>query len=321
MSIVVTGGAGFIGSCIVRTLNDMGITDIIVVDNINTSEKWLNIRNKDYTDYIHKQGFLENLESFEGITHVIHMGACSSTVEQDFDYLYKNNFEYSKALWEYCTKNKLSYIYASSGATYGDGTQGFDDEKEIKALEPLNRYGYSKQLFDLWVEKQTTFPAQHAGLKYFNVYGPNEYAKGSMASMVFHGYRQIKQSGSIKLFQSYMDGYADGEQLRDFVYVKDVCEVIKFLIQNPKVNGLYNVGTGEAKSFNDLAEGIFHSLNLEPKIKYIEMPEILQPKYQYYTKAEMTKLKKAGYDKEFYSLRDGIKDYVVNYLDRDFRIF
>jgi ADP-L-glycero-D-manno-heptose-6-epimerase len=321
MSIIVTGGAGFIGSCIVRTLNDMGIADIIIVDNINTTEKWLNIRNKTFSDYIHKGELTQKLDSFEGITHVIHMGACSSTVERDFDYLYKNNYEYSKTLWKYCADKKISFIYASSAATYGDGEEGFDDKTDIRRLNPLNRYGYSKQLFDLWVEMQYTFPAQYAGLKFFNVYGPNEYAKGSMASMVFHGFNQIRETGKIKLYKSYLDSYADGDQCRDFIYVKDLCKVVKFLIENPHINGLYNLGTGRAESFNTLAIDIFYSLDLSPKIEYIDMPDILKSKYQYYTKAEVSKLKKAGYEKEFYSLNAGIRDYVQNYLSKGFQIY
>lgn len=319
MSIVVTGGAGFIGSCILRLLNDMGFTDIIVVDNINTTEKWRNLSNKKYTQYIHKNKFLEVLEQgkIKDICHIIHMGACSATTERDFDYIYNNNFEYTKALWKYSVDNNCSFIYASSAATYGSGENSFDDEADIDLLRPLNGYGYSKHLFDLWVKKQKVFPHQHVGLKFFNVYGPNEYFKGSMASVIFHGYNQVKESGKIKLFKSYKDGYTDGEQLRDFVYVKDICEVIRFFIKNPKVNGLYNCGTGRAQSFNDLANAVFQALELEPNIEYIEMPETLRPKYQYYTKAEMKKLQNAGYDKPFHDLRSGVTDYVHNFLERE----
>ncbi|MCI8948726.1 MAG: ADP-glyceromanno-heptose 6-epimerase [Lachnospiraceae bacterium] len=319
--IVVTGGAGFIGSCVIRALNDVGIEDIIIVDNINTTDKWFNLRNKKYIDYIHKSQFLEKLSSYENITAIIHMGAQSSTTEKDFDYLWKNNFEYTKMLWNYCSCKQISFIYASSAATYGDGKNGFDDESDIEQFIPLNGYGYSKQIFDLWVKDQAkSFPKQYVGLKFFNVYGPNEYFKGNMASMVFHGYRQICESGSIKLFKSCNPDYANGEQLRDFIYVKDICSVIYWLLQNPQVNGVFNVGTGKPHSFKELAEQTFYAMDLEPNIIYIDMPEQLKKKYQYYTKAEMKKLHKAGYNKPFTTLEDGVRDYVINYLVNDFRI-
>lgn len=320
--IIVTGGAGFIGSCIVRTLNNVGIEDIIVVDNINVTDKWLNIRNKKYIKYVHKSEFLEELPLYEHVTSIIHMGASSSTTEKDFDYLWKNNFEYTKALWNYCAEEQIQFIYASSAATYGDGREGFDDKIDIDKLRPLNAYGYSKQLFDQWVKHQAeVFPKQYVGLKFFNVYGPNEYFKGSMASMVFHGYKQIKENGTIKLFKSYNFDYADGEQLRDFVYVKDICDVIYWLLQNSQVNGIFNVGTGRAQSFAELAEAVFHALKLEPNITYIDMPEHLKKKYQYYTKANMQQIREAGYMKEFLNLEDGVRDYVLNYLDKEFDIY
>ncbi len=320
--IIVTGGAGFIGSCVVRALNDMGIKDIIIVDNINTTNKWLNIRNKRYIKYVHKSEFLSQLPTYENVSAIIHMGAQSSTTEKDFDYLWKNNFEYTKTLWNYCTEKQISFIYASSAATYGNGKEGFDDQIDIDRLMPLNGYGYSKQLFDLWVTHQaTTFPKQHVGLKFFNVYGPNEYFKGGMASMVFHGYKQIRENGVIRLFKSCNPCYADGEQLRDFIYVKDICNVISWLLQNPQVSGLFNVGTGRAQSFNELAEATFHALGLKPNIIYIEMPENLREKYQYYTKANIKQLINAGYSQEFMDLKTGIMDYVREYLDKDFAIY
>lgn len=322
MSIVVTGGAGFIGSCIVRTLNDAGIEDIIVVDNIASTDKWLNLRNKKYREYVHKREFLARLPQYEGITAIIHMGAQSATTERDFDYLWNNNFEYTKSLWNYCAEHQIAFLYASSAATYGDGAQGFDDCCDIDTLRPLNGYGYSKQLFDQWVKHQAkTFPKQHVGLKFFNVYGPNEYFKGSMASMIFHGYRQIQESGTIKLFKSCNPDYADGGQLRDFVYVKDICAVIFWLLQHREVSGLFNVGTGRAQSFRELAEATFHALDMEPNIVYIEMPEHLKKKYQYYTKAEMAKLRAAGCDVTFRNLEDGARDYVQLHLARDFKVY
>lgn len=317
--IIVTGGAGFIGSCVVRTLNDAGRKDIIIVDNIAETDKWMNMRNKQFIKYVHKSKFLEELPSYEGVEAIIHMGAQSSTTERNFDYLWENNFEYTKALWNYCAEKQISFIYASSAATYGDGSQGFDDKTSIDVLQPLNGYGYSKQLFDLWVLLQAKVrPAQAAGLKFFNVYGPNEYFKGSMASMVFHGFNQIKADGEIRLFKSCNPDYEDGGQLRDFVYVKDICSVIMFLLEHKNVNGLFNVGTGRAQSFRELAEATFEALGLEPNIKYIDMPEKLRGKYQYYTKAEMQKLRDVGYDKPFADLKQGVTDYVQNHLAKDY---
>lgn len=320
--IIVTGGAGFIGSCVVRTLNDAGIEDIVIVDDIASTDKWLNMRNKKYIKYVHKAEFLEELPVYENVEAIIHMGAQSSTTERNFDYLWKNNFEYTKTLWNYCSEKQISFIYASSAATYGDGAEGFDDRMDIDRLRPLNGYGYSKQLFDLWVKHQAmTFPKQHVGLKFFNVYGPNEYFKGSMASMIFHGYKQIQESGKIKLFKSCNPSYADGGQLRDFVYVKDICNVIFWLLNHKDVSGLFNVGTGRAQSFKELAEATFHALDMEPNIEYIDMPEHLKAKYQYYTKAEMSKLREVGYDGEFMNLETGAKDYVCKHLDRGFEIY
>lgn len=322
MSYIVTGGAGFIGSCIVRALNDAGESDIIIADNISETDKWMNLRNKRYREYIHKSRLLERLPGLANVKAVIHMGACSSTTEKNFDYLWDNNFKFTKALWNYCAEKQIPFIYASSAATYGDGSQGFDDNRDIDRLLPLNGYGYSKQLFDLWVKHQAKeFPPQYAGLKFFNVYGPNEYFKGSMASMAFHGYRQIREHGSIRLFKSCNPSYADGEQLRDFVYVKDVCNVILWLLEHPDVSGLFNVGTGRAQSFRELAEAAFHALGMMPNIEYIEMPEHLRGKYQYYTKAEMDKLCAAGYTEPFMSVEQGVQDYVLNYLDKGFEIY
>lgn len=322
MSIIVTGGAGFIGSCLIRTLNDAGYTDIIVVDNICSTEKWRNLNNKNYTEYISRNDFLQRLPEFAGeVSHVIHMGACSATTEKNFDFLYKNNFEYTKALWKFCSEEKISFIYASSAATYGDGSCGFDDKDNIKQLRPLNGYGYSKQLFDLWVEKQTVTPAQHCGFKFFNVYGPNEYFKGSMASVIFHSFNKIIETGEMGLFKSYREEYEDGQQLRDFVYVKDLCKVIMFVIEHPEINGLFNLGTGKARSFYDLCKDTFLAMGLKPNIKYINMPESLRPKYQYFTEAKMDKLREAGYTEPFYTLEEGITDYVQNYLAKDYAIY
>lgn len=320
--IIVTGGAGFIGSCVVRMLNDAGIEDIVIVDNIASTDKWMNMCNKKYLKYVNKKLFLAELPAYEGVTAIIHMGACSSTTERDFDYLWNNNFEFTKALWNYCSEKQISFIYASSAATYGNGEQGFNDRMDIDLLRPLNGYGYSKQIFDQWVKHQVTiYPKQYVGLKFFNVYGPNEYYKGPMASMVYRGFNQIKDSGEIRLFKSCNQNYEDGGQLRDFVYVKDVCSVIEWLLKHQDVSGLFNVGTGHAQSFRELADATFHALGLESNIKYIDMPEHLRSRYQYYTKAEMDKLGEAGYDKSFMDLEAGVRDYVLEHLSNKYRNF
>lgn len=320
--IIVTGGAGFIGSCIVRMLNDAGRNDIIIVDNISDTDKWINMRNKQFIKYVHKSKFLEELPSYEDVEAIIHMGAQSSTTERNFDYLWNNNFEYTKALWNYCAEKQISFIYASSAATYGDGNLGFDDRMDIDELRPLNGYGYSKQLFDQWVKHQAkSFPKQHVGLKFFNVYGPNEYFKGSMASLVFHGYNQIVADGEIRLFKSCNPSYEDGGQLRDFVYVKDICKVIMWMLNHEEVSGLFNVGTGKAQSFRELAEATFNALGMTPNIRYIDMPEKLRGKYQYYTQANMSQLHEVGYGNAFMDVETGVADYVKEHLAKDYLTF
>lgn len=319
---IVTGGAGFIGSCVVRMLNDMEIKDIVIVDHISSTDKWKNMCNKSYLEYINRDEFLERLDEFAGkVSHVIHMGACSATTERDFDFLYKNNFEYSKRLWNFCAENEISFIYASSAATYGDGSNGFDDKDDIKALQPLNGYGYSKQLFDLWAEKQISAPKQHVGFKFFNVYGPNEYFKGSMASVIFHTFNSIKKTGRMGLFKSYKEGIKDGQQLRDFVYVKDICNVIKYMLEHPEISGLFNLGTGVARSFYDLTAATFAAMGRKPEIDFIDMPEHLRGKYQYFTQANMEKLRAVGYETPFYTLDSGVEDYVCDYLMKDYAVY
>lgn len=323
--ILVTGGAGFIGSNIVRMLNDMGMDDIIISDHISETDKWMNLRNKSYIEYIERSELFSRINDFSGkVTHIIHMGACSATTEKNFDFLYKNNFEFTKKLWHFCVENGACFIYASSAATYGDGKLGFDDKDDIRKLMPLNGYGYSKQLFDLWVERElitgNSIPKQYVGFKFFNVYGPNEYFKGTMASVVFHTFNDVMKTGRKGLFKSYKKEYVDGGQLRDFVYVKDVCKVIKYAIEHETICGLYNLGTGRARSFYDLAVSTFHAMGRDIHIDFIEMPEKLRGKYQYYTQATMDKLRDAGYKEGFYSLEDGVCDYVQNYLMNDYRI-
>lgn len=315
--IIVTGGAGFIGSAIVWKLNQLGEKEIIVVDELGQDDKWKNLTGINFIDFYHKDHFIDmvldgNLP-FEFDT-IIHMGACSSTTEKDADYLFENNFRYSQELVKFSLTHRAKFIYASSAATYGDGSNGYsDDEKHLLNLRPLNMYGYSKHLFDTWLYK-TGVIDEVVGLKFFNVYGPNEYHKGDMRSVVHKSFGQIKESGKVKLFKSYKSGYKDGEQLRDFIYVKDVVDIIAFFVEQKDKFGIYNVGTGKAQSWNDLVISVFNAMNMPVNIEYIDMPENLKSKYQYFTQAEMGKLRQAGYTKEFYSLESGVEDYVKNYL-------
>ncbi|MGE5679466.1 MAG: ADP-glyceromanno-heptose 6-epimerase [Bacillota bacterium] len=318
--IVVTGGAGFIGSAIVWKLNQMGEENIVIVDSLGTGDKWKNLVGLKYVDLYHKTDFLnriieENLP-FD-VEAVIHMGACSSTTEKDADYLLSNNFRYTAELAKYCLPRKARFIYASSAATYGDGTSGYDDnEDELFKLHPLNMYGYSKHMFDLWA-KRVNILDKIAGLKFFNVYGPNEYHKADMRSVIHKAYQQIRDTGKVNLFKSYVPEYKDGQQMRDFVYVKDVIDMVVFFLENKDKNGIFNVGTGKARTWNDLVTAIFNTLGKPVNIEYVDMPEILKNKYQYFTLANTAKLFGTGYDKPVCSLEDGVKDYVGNYLVKD----
>lgn len=322
---IVTGGAGLIGSAFVARLNEEGINNILVVDELKDSEKWKNLSNKSFEDYMHKTEFLDSVlkdnipqaDEEDSIKAIIHMGACSTTTETNMDYLYKNNFQYTRTLARYAMKKRIRFIYASSAATYGNGSNGYDDDHAcISNLQPLNRYGFSKQLFDLWALKSEAVN-RIAGIKFFNVYGPNEYHKGKMVSMAYRAFKQIKETGTVKLFKSYHPDYADGEQMRDFVYVKDCCDAMWWLINNPKVNGLFNFGTGKAQSWNELAEAAFDALNLQTRIEYVDMPDNLKTQYQYFTEANMSKLKEAGCPVEFRPLSDGVQDYICSHLDTD----
>jgi ADP-L-glycero-D-manno-heptose 6-epimerase len=320
--IVITGAAGFIGSGLVRGLNDQGRHDLILVDSLGKGEKWKNLVGKRYLELVDKQAFLQQLLQGEvgeegQIEAVLHMGACSATTEQDADYLYRNNYEYTRLLASWCLEKGIRFIYASSAATYGGGEHGFEDnETELRRLKPLNMYGFSKHLFDLWAQEQG-LAGRMVGLKFFNVFGPNEAHKGDMRSLVDKAVLQIQATGKLQLFKSYKEGVADGEQTRDFVYVKDVVAIVLKLLAAPQVNGLYNVGTGQARSWNQLAGAVFGAMGRSKTIDYIEMPAVLQGKYQYHTEAPMAKLRAALGILPLRSLEDAVTDYVQGHLLRD----
>jgi ADP-L-glycero-D-manno-heptose 6-epimerase len=314
--IVVTGAAGFIGSCLVSQLNQLGSFDLVLVDDFTHSEKNKNLEGKKYLQKIDRSNFFTWLELEKPkIDFVYHIGARTDTTEfnkQIFDEL---NVSYSQKIWKYCTNNLVPLVYASSAATYGLGEFGYDDDHAlIPNLVPLNPYGDSKNDFDKWVLTQKTEPPFWSGLKFFNVYGPNEYHKGRMASVIFHAFNQIQEKGSVKLFRSHNPEFKDGEQLRDFIYVKDLIDVCLFLKDKKPTSGIYNLGSGKARTFLDLVINTFNSLNKQVDIEFIDTPEDIRDKYQYFTEANMTKLKNEGYAKEFTSLEKGVDDYVSNYL-------
>jgi ADP-L-glycero-D-manno-heptose 6-epimerase len=314
--IIVTGGAGFIGSAIVWQLNQLGREDIIIVDELGLEEKWKNLVGLKFQDFIHKDDFIEKLNNGVKykISAIIHMGANSSTTEKDADHLIKNNFQYTQKLAKYSFKNDIRFIYASSAATYGDGSLGFNDaEEKLNSLRPLNMYGYSKSLFDIWAKSQGLLN-KIVGLKYFNVYGPNEYHKGDMRSVVHKAFEQIRDTGKVKLFKSENPDYKDGEQKRDFVYVKDAVGMTLFFLDNLDKNGIFNVGSGNARTWKDLVTAIFNAMGKPVNIDYIDLPKSLSQKYQYFTEANLSKVKKAGYAKSLSTLEDGVTDYVKNYL-------
>ena len=319
--IIVTGGAGLIGSSMVWQLNRAGIDDILIVDHLgNTTDKWKNLAPLRYDDYLERDAFQEKLlrGDFNGakIEGVYHFGACSATTERDASYLVENNFRYTAMLAEFCIPRNIRMLYASSCATYGDGSCGYkDDEETIENLRPLNMYGYSKQMFDLWA-KRRGYLKHLVGCKFSNIYGPNERHKANMRSVVMRSWEQITATGCMELFRSYKKEYADGEQLRDFLYVKDAVAMVEFLFNNPKAAGLYNVGSGKAESWNKLVNAAFTALDKPCNIKYIDMPESLRDRYQYYTCAEIGKLRALGYDREIMTLEDAVKDYLVNYLEK-----
>ena len=317
MKYIVTGASGLIGSAAVWALNKAGEHDILAVDHLGTSEKWKNLRALRFTDYMERDTFMEYLlqgDILDGVQGIIHMGACSSTTETDATYLVHNNFEYTKTLAELAAAKGIRFIYASSAATYGDGEQGYkDDESQIEKLRPLNMYGYSKQMFDLWAKKNGLLK-EITGVKFTNVYGPNELHKGGMRSMVCRSFEQIRDNGCVNLFKSYHPDYADGEQKRDFLYVKDAVDMVLFLLERKNLTGLYNIGSGKAETWKQLVAAAFAAMDREVRINYIEMPEHLKGKYQYYTCADMTKMRAAGYTKEPTSLEDAIRDDIQVYL-------
>ncbi len=314
--IVLTGGAGFIGSCFLRRLNDAGIRDVLVVDRLGKSPKWRNLVHKQFRDLIDPATFLTKLQQGEygsSIEVIVHLGARTDTTEQDVQFLVENNFSYSCALLEYAHRMNVRFIYASSAATYGRGEQGFAEE-DWSNREPLNAYAFSKYLFDFWVYQHHYFQSSTVGLIFFNVYGPNEYHKGAMASMVFKAFQQLRTAGVVRLFKSYHPAYADGEQKRDFVYVKDVVEVLWRMLKHPEISGLYNVGTGVARSWNDVVRSVATVLGVEPRIEYVDMPEEWREQYQYFTQADLRRLQQTPAMVAFQTLEVGVEDYVRNYL-------
>jgi len=322
-TIGITGTAGFIGSVMVQYFNEMGLTDLLLVDDFGVEGKRKNWEQKTYTKVIERQAFLDQLinDDYE-IDIIIHLGARTDTTEFDYAIHEELNLAYSKSLWQYATVKKIPFIYASSAATYGSGAHGYEDSHAIlNQLQPLNPYGISKNEFDKWATTQTEQPPLWTGLKFFNVYGPNEGHKARMASVIFHAFDQIKATGVVKLFKSHRSDYKNGEQLRDFIYVKDLVAVINWMMQQmlshewvASKNGLYNLGTGKARTFYDLAANTFIAQGLKPNIEFIDMPEDIRDKYQYFTEANMNKLRSAGYDKPFSTLEEGVQDYVTNYL-------
>ena len=319
--IILTGGGGMIGSMIAWHLNtQMNFDDFVIVDDLINEQQENNFKKRKFIEYIEKDDLKKYLSDKKNVSAVIHMGAISATTESNFNRLLQSNIRFSQALWHWCAENKVPFIYASSAATYGNGSVGYgDNESELDKLSPLNAYGFSKHFFDRWVQlelsKNQPTPPQWCGLKFFNVYGPNEYHKGRMASVAFHAFNQFKETNQIKLFKSEHPSYADGMQVRDFIYVKDAVKIIIFFLNNNNFSGLYNAGTGNAETFKALAEAVLINTKGQPDdIKYIEMPNDLKGKYQYYTQATMNKINSIGFNDNFMNLKEGVTDYLENYL-------
>jgi len=314
--IVVTGGAGFIGSAIIHALNRRGRSDILVVDDLDHREKEKNLAALKFDRLTGKDAFLAAVleRSLQSPEAILHLGACSSTTETDWNFLKANNLDYTRHLAEFALEQGVRFIYASSAATYGDGSQGYDDDEErLETLKPLNLYGESKHRFDLWARQHGALESI-VGLKYFNVYGPNEYHKGDMQSLVRKGFYQIQKTGGLCLFKSHRPDYGDGAQERDFLYVEDAVAMTLFFLDKPEIGGIFNIGSGHARNWNDLAQAVFKAMGLPPRIEYIDMPEEIRDRYQYHTEAAMGKLQRAGYTRPARSIEDGIADYIKNYL-------
>lgn len=315
--ILVTGGAGFIGSALIWELNRRGLKNILVADHLRTTEKWKNLVSLHFDDYLEATALESLIDDrsplLKDVRTIFHLGACSATTETDAAYLIYNNYEYTKKLADWCLETKGRFVYASSAATYGGLEEGLNEARPLNSLRPLNMYGYSKHLFDCYAERKG-YLHLITGLKYFNVYGPNEDHKDDMRSVVHKAYHQILETGSVKLFKSYRPEFADGCQQRDFLYVKDAVKMTIFLAENTRASGLFNVGTGSSRTWLDLVTAIFNALRREPKIEFIEMPSRLKGKYQYFTQAEIGKLRALGYREEIMTLEEAVKDYVVNYL-------
>lgn len=314
--IIVTGAAGFIGSCLIGKLNTEGHNDIIAVDDFSYEQKNKNFVGKEITQRVHRDNLMDFIkEHHSKIEFIFHIGARTDTTEFNVEIFNKLNLHYTQDVWNLCVEYSIPLVYASSAATYGGGEFGYDDnETDIEKLKPLNPYGDSKNDFDKWALKQEKKPVFWAGLKFFNVYGPNEYHKGRMASVIWHSFNQIKDTGKVKLFRSHRPDFEDGKQLRDFVYVKDVVEVCNFLFNHRTHSGIYNLGSGTARAFKDLATNTFNAMGIPVNIEWIDIPIDIRDKYQYFTEATMTKLRGIGYDKKFYTLEEGVFDYVQNYL-------
>jgi ADP-L-glycero-D-manno-heptose 6-epimerase len=317
---VVTGAAGFIGRNTVAALNARGADHLLLVDKLGTDEKWSNLVGLKFEDLIDPERFLSRIEASDSaleIDAIIHLGACSATTERDADYLLRNNYQYTRKLCEWALARGVRFVYASSAATYGDGSRGYSDEDSVTpTLRPLNMYGYSKHMFDLWALKNKLLD-RIVGLKYFNVFGPYEDHKGDMRSVIQKSFHQIRQTGAVSLFKSYRPDYRDGEQKRDFIYVKDAVDVTLYFTDHRDRNGLFNCGTGQARTWKDLALAVFAAMNVKPDIRFIEMPETLRGKYQYFTQADAAKLRRAGYAAPFTRLEDAVRDYVQTYLTAD----
>ncbi|HEX4166142.1 MAG TPA: ADP-glyceromanno-heptose 6-epimerase [Bryobacteraceae bacterium] len=311
--ILVTGGAGFIGSAIVWELNCRGIRNILISDFLGKDEKWKNLAPLQFADYCEADDLLEHLAQLGDLSSIFHLGACSSTTEADAAYLIRNNFEYSKRMATFALSRKIRFVYASSAATYGEAAAEVPESVDLSTLRPLNMYGYSKHLFDTWAERSGTLELL-TGLKYFNVFGPNEYHKGEMRSVVHKAYGQIQASGSARLFKSYRPEYPDGGQCRDFLYVKDAVAATLFLAEHVDGGGLFNLGSGQPNTWSTLVTAIFNALGREPQIEFVDMPDYLRPKYQYFTRAKIDKLRQYGFKQPFTPLADAVTDYVKNYL-------